>query len=71
MDAILHIHFQIHFLNENCCILIQILLKFIPKGQIHKMANIGSNNGLAPNSFLNQWWHSLLTQLSMSLPQCV
>ena len=40
---------QIRFLYEKCRIAIQISLKFINKSPIHKNANIGSDNGLAPN----------------------
>ena len=40
--------FRCIFVNENFYILIQISLKFVPKGPIHKHC-IGSDNGLAPN----------------------
>ena len=30
-------HFQTHFINENCCILIKISLKFVPKGPINNI----------------------------------
>ena len=33
-------------LNENVWILINILLKFVPKGQTNNIYSIGSNNGL-------------------------
>ena len=37
MAAILQTNFQIlYFENQNCCILIQILMKFVPKGSINK-----------------------------------
>ena len=32
------------FMNENCHILIEISLKYIPKGPIHKKVSIGSDN---------------------------
>ena len=35
------------FVNEKFCILIEIPLKFVPKGSIDN--NTGSDNGLAPN----------------------
>ena len=36
------------YLNERFCILIQISLKFVPKGPIDKKVSVGSGNGLAP-----------------------
>ena len=36
------------FLNENVWISINISLKFVPKGPINNIPNIGSGNGLAP-----------------------
>ena len=40
--------FQCVFLNENCCILIELSLKFVTKCSIHKICSIGSDNGMAP-----------------------
>ena len=37
MDAIYHIHFQMHFLNENVLISIRISLKFVLKGPINNI----------------------------------
>ena len=37
------------FLNEDCCVLIKILLNVFPKGLFEKYPNIGLNNDLAPN----------------------
>ena len=37
------------FVNETCCILVQISFKFIPKGSIDNKPAFGLNNGLAPN----------------------
>ena len=36
------------FLNENVQILIEISLKFVPRGQYQQYSSIGSDNGLAP-----------------------
>ena len=36
------------FLNENCCILMKMSLKFVPQGSIKNIPCIGSDNGLAP-----------------------
>ena len=46
-----------HFLNENVRILIEISLKFVPKGPINKNFSIGSDNGLAQN----RWQAIILT----------
>ena len=48
------------FLYENCCILIQIALKFVPKRFNQQYVSIGSDNGLVSNRrhpfYLNQCW---------------
>ena len=36
------------FSNENCCILIRISLKFVPRDPISRYASVGSDDGLAP-----------------------
>ena len=41
------LHFQIHSFNENCCIVIQISLKFVLKGQINN--NQATENRLQTN----------------------
>ena len=41
-------HFEVHFLEWNVWIPIEISLKFVPKGPNKQYANIGSDNGLAP-----------------------
>ena len=46
-----------HFRNENCCNLIKIWLKFVPKGQISSLPVLVL---IMPRHFLNQWWHNLL-----------
>ena len=64
----LHMTFQMYFLNENECILIQISLKFVPKGSIdNKSALIQVMawhwTGDKPNSWSNGdqnlWLHKV------------
>ena len=40
--------FRVIFLNENWCILIQMSLKFVPKGSVDNKPAFGSGNGLSP-----------------------
>ena len=40
--------FKCIFLNENICVLINISLKFVPKGQINNIQSLVQNYGLAP-----------------------
>ena len=47
--------FRCSFLNEKFCILIQISLKFVPKGRLFKFS-IGLDNGVAPNRWQAIIW---------------
>ena len=45
MAAILHLKFGDLKISKDCCILVTISLKLVPKSPISKKTSIGSNNG--------------------------
>ena len=59
--------FRCIFMNEVFCILVNISLKFVPKGPIDKKPSIGSDNGVAPARRQAIILISLLTRHSASM----
>ena len=58
--------FKCIIVNEKFCILIQISLKYVPKGFNWQEVSFDSGNGLAStvaSHYLNQWWPSSLMHL--------
>ena len=66
--------FKCILLNENCCILIKISLKYVPEGPINTIqcwfrSWLGTSQ--ATSHYLNQWWLSLMTHICVTRPQWV
>ena len=62
---------QTIFSNAFCWMIIQISLKFIPKGPIDNMPaliQILAWRRMATSHYLNQWWPSLLTHICVTRP---
>ena len=62
---------QTIFSNAFCWMIIQISLKFIPKGPIDNMPaliQILAWRRMATSHYLNQWWPSLLTHVCVTRP---
>ena len=56
------------FLNENCCILIKISLKFVDKGIINNRPALVQIMAWCQTAhYLNQWWPSWLKHIHVSL----
>ena len=74
MAAILQTtHAHAFFLNENCCILIQISLKFVPKDPpiFQRWFRLWLGAKEVTIHYLKQWWASLLTHICITWPQWV
>ena len=60
------LYFQINFLCENYCILINISLKFVSKGPINNKPSVAQIRAWcqkATGYYLNHWWRSILTNI--------
>ena len=66
--------FERIFLNENVRILIQISLKFVPKGPIDNksiLVQVMAGTEQATSHYLNQCWPYSLTHICVTRPQWV